>query len=219
MQKVLSYIRIAPKKSQYTEQYQQDRLHSLAESNGWHIVQAYQDTVHPHISSAEGLLSCINHALQEDLAILLLEVDKLGEQFAQAQAQFKHLAVTFIFAEVGIESDIRGIDLLIRYNAHHRNTLDRRRVEGIQQAKARGVRLGNPDMPRIQHLGVEAIKRKSREHYQRNREMITTLRNNGLSYSKIAEHFNEHSIATPRGGRWHATSISNIHKALTKEGA
>ena len=92
----------------------------------------------------------------------------------------------------------------------------------LAAAKARGVRLGNPNgAAAIRRAGkgtgaaLEAIKAGADAHAKRLAPVIETLRGEGhRSLPALARELNDRGMVTPRGGRWHPSSVSNLLRRL-----
>lgn len=85
-------------------------------------------------------------------------------------------------------------------------------ISGLQRAKARGARLGNPNISAVQSKGTLAAKENAKR-VMRNPDLlneVTTLRENGLSLRAIAADLNRKGIPTARGGLWHASTVRNV---------
>lgn len=46
---------------------------------------------------------------------------------------------------------------------------------------------------------------------------ILELRAEGMSFQRIADHFNAEEVPTARGGKWHGASVGKIHRRLTAD--
>jgi hypothetical protein len=92
-------------------------------------------------------------------------------------------------------------------------------------AKARGVKLGNPNGARAlrgKQVGnkeaVAAIKLKAQEHATNLRSILDDVRAQGItSIRKIAEELNERGILAPRGGEWQPTTVVRLLVRLRVE--
>lgn len=85
----------------------------------------------------------------------------------------------------------------------------------LAQAKARGVRLGNPNNRTAEGAsrgsieGVKAIKEIAIKDAQRVLPTIQALQGKGKSLRGIATELNTMSVKTPRGKQWTATAVKN----------
>jgi hypothetical protein len=97
----------------------------------------------------------------------------------------------------------------------------------LAAAKARGVKLGNPNGARAlrgKQVGnteaVEQIKANAAQRASDLAGIVTTSRASGLtSVRSIAEALNEQGIRAPRGDTWHPTAVSRLLKRLSAHGA
>jgi hypothetical protein len=89
-------------------------------------------------------------------------------------------------------------------------------------AKARGVRLGNPNGARAlrgKQVGnkqaVAAVKASAEQRATNLRAIVDDLKAQGFSSVRaIADQLNERGILTPRGGAWHPTSAARLLSRL-----
>jgi DNA invertase Pin-like site-specific DNA recombinase len=90
-------------------------------------------------------------------------------------------------------------------------SVSKRTRTALAQRKARGERLGNPDIRKAAPLGVLAIVKKTRERAERILPYIDYFISQGYnSYRQIADLLNANDVPAPRGNRWHAPSIRNV---------
>ena len=88
----------------------------------------------------------------------------------------------------------------------------------LAAAKARGVKLGNPNGARAlrgKQVGnkqaVAAVRVRAQGHAENLRSIVADVRGAGVtSVRKIAAELNRRAILTPRGGTWHATSVVRL---------
>lgn len=84
------------------------------------------------------------------------------------------------------------------------------RRKPLAATKERGVASGNPKLSRARKTAVASIKALADQHAA-NVPVIREIRRAGAtSQHQIADALNARGIATPRGGRWHASSVRNV---------
>jgi len=108
------------------------------------------------------------------------------------------------------------IHILAAVAEHEREMISARTIAALAAAKARGVKLGNPrGAAHLRGLGnpagVAALKRGAMTRAEGLRATIEAIRAEGVvSANGIAGRLNEREIATPRGGRWSARTVSDV---------
>ena len=104
--------------------------------------------------------------------------------------------------------------------------IGQRTKEALAAAKARGVRLGNPNGARAlrgkQKGNVQAVAKIKANAAQRAQDLagiVDTLRAKGLtSVRSLAEALSEQGIHAPRGDKWQPTAVSRLLKRLSADG-
>jgi DNA invertase Pin-like site-specific DNA recombinase len=100
--------------------------------------------------------------------------------------------------------------------------ISERTKAALAAAKARGLKLGNPNGARAlrgKQVGnkqaVAAVKANAEHRAATLRAIVDDLRTQGItSVRAIAAELNEHGILTPRGGAWHPTSAARLLSRL-----
>ena len=103
-----------------------------------------------------------------------------------------------------------------------RKAIGTRTREALAAAKARGVRLGNPNgAAALRRAGkgngasVATIKANADAFAADLREVLEDLRADGCtSLAGIAGELNARHIRTARGGKWHPSSVRNLEARL-----
>jgi DNA invertase Pin-like site-specific DNA recombinase len=129
--------------------------------------------------------------------------------------------VPFIVTELGPDADPFMLHIYAALAEKEARVISERTKHALAAAKARGVKLGNPNgAAHLKGLGngaaVQACKAAAQERAEGLAGIITTIRAEGItSANGIAKALNARHIATPRGGQWTARSVLNIVERLT----
>jgi DNA invertase Pin-like site-specific DNA recombinase len=92
-----------------------------------------------------------------------------------------------------------------------RDMICARTREALARAKARGVDLGGPELEKARRRALASIKAAADRHAKNVLPIIRQIQRAGArSLHQVAEALNARGIATPRGGKWHAKSVSNV---------
>ena len=104
----------------------------------------------------------------------------------------------------------RTIATLAAQAAQHRREISNRIKSSLQAAKARGTRLGNPDLAFARPKAVRAAREAAQEIRQVLRNDVVRLRKEGRSLRAIADQLNGDGIPSARGRQWHASAVRRI---------
>ncbi len=105
------------------------------------------------------------------------------------------------------------VHVLSAFAEHERDMIAARTKAALAVAKERGVVLGNPNLGRARVLAHIAITTAADDFSANVAPVIAQIRTSGInSLRGIADALTSRGIATPRGGRWHPTSVRNIEK-------
>lgn len=99
-----------------------------------------------------------------------------------------------------------------------------RTKKALAAAKARGVKLGNPNGARAlrgKQTGnaeaVACIKQKAARRAQDLHGIIEGLKRSGItSIRALADELNRQGISAPRGGQWHPTAVARLLSRLSQ---
>ena len=111
------------------------------------------------------------------------------------------------------------VTILIAVAEEERRLASVRTKAALQAAKARGVKLGNPNGAqafgaRSRAGAVEALKAKADSFAQSLAGIVRPLLEAGLSLRKIAERLNAEGIVTAQGKLWQANSVKRLADRL-----
>lgn len=148
--------------------------------------------------------------------LVIAKLDRLSRN-AAFLLTLRDSGVRFVAADMPDANDLTvGIMALVAQQ--EREAISKRTREALATAKARGTRLGNPNGARALHragrgnvAAIAAIQEIADRHAENLRPVIQELRSDGVrSLGSIANALNSMGMLTPRGGRWHRTSVRNL---------
>ncbi|MCB9980180.1 MAG: recombinase family protein [Rhodospirillales bacterium] len=93
---------------------------------------------------------------------------------------------------------------------HEREAISIRTKAALQAAKARGVKLGNPNAAAAAPLAHKANQEQAERFAATASPLIERLREQGLSYSAIAQELNDRRFPTARGRSWYPATVRNV---------
>ena len=108
------------------------------------------------------------------------------------------------------EANRLTIHILAAVAEHEREAISQRTKDALKAAKARGVRLGNPDPIPAARLANAAVKEQREQFHATVKPLIHNLRLQGYTLAKIAAELNGRNVPTARGRLWYPATVRNI---------
>jgi DNA invertase Pin-like site-specific DNA recombinase len=148
--------------------------------------------------------------------LVVAKLDRLSRNVAFL-ATLQDSGVRFIAVDMP-EANELTVHIMAAVAQAERKAISQRTREALAAAKARGQRLGNPNgaaalrrAGNTSPLGIEALKLRADAHAQRLRPMVEHMQSNGAtSLGQLAKALNDEGALTPRGAKWHASSVRNL---------
>lgn len=176
-------------------------------------VQSGKDNDRPKL--AEALKLCkLTHS-----TLLIAKLDRLSRN-AAFLLSLRDAGVRFVAADMpDMNETVVGVMAVIAQA--ERKAISDRTKAALSAAKARGVRLGNPNLQAgtaesalvASQAATEAAEKRAEDL----RDVIQDARTKGCSTLRaFADHLNELEIPTPRGGRWAPASVSRLLTLLNR---
>lgn len=142
--------------------------------------------------------------------LLIARLDRLARNVAFI-SNLMESRVDFVAVDMP-EANRLTIHILAAVAEHEREMISKRTKAALQVAKARGVKLGNPNPAAASQEGTEAWQTKVAEHRATVSPLIKDLQKQGYTLRAIAKELNTRHVPTVRGGLWYATTVRNILK-------
>lgn len=216
---LVAYYRLSPEPGGSPDEgllAQETAVEEYAQEHDLTLLGAFTEWERGSLKARPELAEALNLAVDTGALLVIPRIGRLigNLQFLKAlgesRAEFKALDRP----DLGRAS---AADL-IRVAELRRARVSKKIKAALAAAKARGVKLGNPNgaealrrAARGNAAGIRAIKTRADEQARALAPLIETLRAEGFrSLGALADELNRRRVATPRGGKWYKTSVRNL---------
>lgn len=217
--KIISYLRVSTSKQGQSGlglEAQQSSIQAFAKQKKAEVIQTFTEIESGKNNDRPELEKAIHLSRVTGATLVIAKLDRLSRN-ACFLLTLRDSGVKFIAADMP-EANELTIGIMALVAQQEREAISKRTKEALQAAKARGMKLGNPNgaaaLKRASKgnlAGLRAIRVKADKHAQNLKPVIDSLRSEGISsLGAIANELNKRGMLTPRGGRWHKTSVKNL---------
>ncbi len=160
------------------------------------------------------LKKAMHHALVTGATLIIAKLDRLSRD-AHFLLGLQKEGVKFVCADMP-EANETMVGFMAVMAEHEGRMISRRTKEALAVAKARGVKLGNPNGARcLRGIGNDAavakVKADAAERAERLRPIVEDIKAGGsISLRGVAGELNKRGILTARGGRWYASTVRQL---------
>ena len=217
MKPMVSYIRVSTSqqgRSGLGIEAQREALERFADAEGFEIVAEFVEVETGKGSDAldrrPQLSAALARARSVRCPVAVAKLDRLSRDVHFISGLMAH-RVAFVVAELGADVDPFVLHLYAALAEKERALIAGRTKSALAAAKARGVKLGNPNIEHARERAIAVIKGEAERAAGNVLPIIKEVRRAGAtSLRQIAEALNSRGISTPRGGVWYATSVRNV---------
>jgi DNA invertase Pin-like site-specific DNA recombinase len=193
---------------------QQQALARFAEVEGFDLLRIFVE-----VETGKGadalehrpeLTAALKEARRRRCSIAVSKLDRLSRDVAFISNLMAH-RVPFMVTELGADVDPFILHLFAALAEKERALISKRTTEALAAAKARGAKLGGPNLRAARKKAAATLRERADRRAANVLPIIREIRAAGASsLHQIAEALNARGIRTPRGGRWYAKSVSNV---------
>lgn len=217
----VSYLRVSTTKqgaSGLGLEAQRKAVADYLNGGDWTLLGEYVEVESGRKNDRPELLKALEHCRLTGAKLVIAKLDRLSRN-AHFLIGLQEAGVPFVAADMPNANELTvGIMALVA--REERKAISSRTKAALAAAKERGVKLGCPTG--ASHLrqygnaaGVEAVKQNADARAQGLRSLVESIQASGITSAKgIAEELNRRCVATPRGGKWHASSVNNTLRRL-----
>lgn len=220
MTKAVAYYRVSTARqgaSGLGLEAQRAAVEALCAARGWELIAPpFQEIESGKRADRPELAKALERTKLTGARLVIAKLDRLSRN-AAFLLTLRDSGVEFVAADMPDVNNFT-VNIMALVAQEEREAISRRTKEALAAAKARGQRLGNPNgAAAFKRAGkgtgaaLAAIRADADAHASQLRPVIARLREQGVaSLGGIAASLNAEGILTPRGGRWHASSVRNV---------
>jgi DNA invertase Pin-like site-specific DNA recombinase len=215
--RLIGYVRVSTAKQGHSGlgiEAQKEALERFAATEGFQILRMFVEVETGKGSDAldrrPQLAAALSEARRQRCYVGVAKLDRLSRDVHFISGLMVH-RVPFVVAELGADVDPFILHLFAALAQKERAMISSRTKAALAAAKARGVTLGSPELPKTRKSAVATIKALADQHAANVLPVIREIRRTGAtSLHQIADALNARGITTPRGGQWYASSVRNV---------
>jgi len=141
--------------------------------------------------------------------LVIAKLDRLARNVHFISALMES-GVEFVAADMPTANKLT-IHIIAAMAEYERDVISQRTKSSLSAARARGIRLGNPNVRFLSAKGVQRSRDQADTFAHKVMPTINALRASGVAtYSSLAATLEASGVKTQRGGRWSAAGVRNI---------
>lgn len=217
----VAYIRVSTAqqgKSGLGLEAQKAAIARFAEAEGIELIAEFQEVETGKgadaLNNRPQLAAALAEAKRRDCPVIVAKLDRLSRDVAFI-ASLMSRRTPFIVAELGADVSPFMLHIYAAVAEQERAMISQRTKDALAAVKARGRKLGNPNIGKAQEAAAK-VRAANADAFAANvLPIIREIRATGASMRKTAEALNRRGIPSARGGTWAATQVSDILKRGT----
>jgi DNA invertase Pin-like site-specific DNA recombinase len=221
--RIVSYLRVSTQKqgrSGLGLEAQRAAIEGFAATRRATVLETFTEVESGTSNARPELAKALRLTKATGATLVIAKLDRLSRN-ASFLLALRDSGVRFVAADIPDANELTvGIMALVAQQ--EREAISRRTRDALSAAKARGQRLGNPNgAAALQRAGkgntaaLRRLQEVAQEHAERIRPFLDEPALQGVtSLAAVAQALNERGILTPRGGRWHKSSVRNLLERL-----
>jgi DNA invertase Pin-like site-specific DNA recombinase len=221
--KFVSYLRVSTDKqgrSGLGLEAQRDAVSRYLNGGRWKLVAEYVEVESGKRNSRPQLQAAISHAKATGAKLVIARLDRLARNL-HFVSSLQERGVDFVAADMP-DANRLTIHIIAAVAEAVGRTISENTKTALAAAKARGVKLGNPNGARAlrgKQVGnadaVATIKSNAAQHAADLRGIVDDIRRSGITTVRgIAEELHTRGIRAPRGDTWHPTAVARLLNRL-----
>jgi DNA invertase Pin-like site-specific DNA recombinase len=214
---LIGYIRVSTTRqgrSGLGLEAQREALSRFADAEGFELGQVFVE-----VETGKGadalerrpkLAAALTEARKQRCPVVVAKLDRLSRDVHFVSGLMAH-RVPFFVADLGVDVDPFILHLYAALGQKETALISRRTKDALAAAKRRGVKLGSPKLATARKAAAAAIEANADRYAANVVPIIEAIQKAGaMTLREIAEALNARGVATARGGRWHAATVSNV---------
>ncbi|GGF79162.1 Site-specific DNA recombinase [Mameliella alba] len=221
--KIIAYERVSTARqgrSGLGLEAQRSAIEAFAASRSAGVLARFTEVESGKRNTRPELDKALNLARLTGATLVIAKLDRLSRN-AAFLLTLQSSGVGFVACDMPEANDLTvGIMALVAQQ--EREAISKRTKEALAAAKARGVKLGNPNgaaaLRRAGRGGVAlraTVTKNANTFAEDLREVVEAIQSEGYTTLRaMADQLNARGIRTRRGGRWHVSTVRNLLRRL-----
>ena len=218
MKRIVAYLRVSTQRQRRSGlgiEAQRAAIARFAEAEGLTVIAGYVEAETGKGADAldrrPQLAAALAAARSAKCAVLVAKLDRLSRDVAFV-AGLMAQRVPFLVAELGRDADPFMLHLYAALAEKERRLISERTKAALAAKKANGARLGNPRNALEAASRGRSVQTANADQFAANLvPVLNAIRSTGApTLEAMTQALNQRGIRSPRGGRWHASSVANL---------
>ncbi len=214
--KYIAYCRVSTKKQNNGLQAQNNIIGNYIDGVNGKLVKTYSEKESGKNNNRAELKKAVEHCEKIGATLIVAKLDRLSREVSfifELKQQLDNSKVSFYCVELP-ELNTLTLGIFATMAQHEREIISQRTKAGLQVAKAKGKTIGSPEnlTKKAQKKGnkVHSENCKNKPANKRGAAYAKQLRENGLSFAKIAANMNEAGFTSANGKTLSAIQVKRM---------
>lgn len=222
--KFVSYLRLSPDKQHQSGlglEAQREAVFQYLNGHRWKLIAEYVEVERGKHNARPQLKAAIDHANAMGAKLVIAHLGRLARN-SYFVSSLKEREVDFVAADM---PDVNGgtINVIVAVAESVERTISENTKGALAAAKARGVKLGNPNGARAlrgkqvgNRAAIAQLKADAEQRANGLRNIVEAIRARGItSVRALANELTSQGIPAPRGETWHPTAVARLLARLS----
>ncbi|QNK03241.1 recombinase family protein [Dyella telluris] len=188
---------------------QRAAVKAYVQSVGGVLVGEYKEVESGAIDDRMELKAALKQCRTRKAMLVIAKLDRLARS-VHFISELLQSGVEFVAADMPHANKLT-IHIIAAVAEYEREVIAQRTKASLAAAKARGIRLGNPNASSQSKRASDEARRLADDYTKGILPLIQVLYAQGAtSYSRLAKSLEASGVSTQRGGRWTASGVRNI---------
>ncbi len=208
------YVRASTNKQKSSVEIQQILCARFAEANGYNVVRVVSEIASGGDSNRVGLNSALNQAIDEDMFLIALKVDRVARKIsAIGNIIDRNVKLRIVqFGDTAVNKLLLAVFAAMAET--ERDLIRQRTKEALRMKKEQGVVLGNPNINNVAVMGRKRNADKARAFNETTMKTIVNIKDSGINtLSGIATALNARGCKTRFGKNFSSTTVRRVLNA------
>ena len=188
---------------------QRSAVLAYLDGGSWSMIAEFTEVESGRYADRSQLAAALATCKKRKAKLVIAKLDRLSRNLAFI-ATLMDSGVEFVAVD-NPHANKLTVHILAAVAQHEREMISQRTRDALQAAKARGKRLGNPNLARARQRALEANSAAADRFSANVRPIIEQVQKSGVSSLRgVARALTARGIKTARGGEWTARMVINV---------